>query len=227
MFIRAIIFIGVTIAIILLISWRLTVVTFTGILPILIVSKCYGNIIKKISKKVQDAKAGMGSISEEAISCIRTVKAFSTEEFEAKRYKKMNQEAYEQGKSQAIWNSLFHFFTIFMMNSATAAIIYYGAILHKTGDITVGEITAFLLYMIQMIFNFVIISFVIGNIYKVSGASEKIVQMMKTEVVVNTSGGMILPDEHIVGEIELKNVNFHYPTKPSVKVSQDICIKVN
>jgi ABC-type multidrug transport system fused ATPase/permease subunit len=50
--------------------------------------------------------------------------------------------------------------------------------------------------------------------------------MMKTEVIVNASGGMILPENLIVGEIELRNVNFHYPTKPSVKVSKDVSIKV-
>ena len=79
MFIRCMIFIIVTLFILCYISWRLTLVTLGGIFPILIVGKCYGEIIKKLSKDVQDQKAEMGAISEEAISCVRTVKAFSTE----------------------------------------------------------------------------------------------------------------------------------------------------
>ena len=180
--------------IICLISWKLTLVTLGGIFPILIVSKIYGAIVKKISKEVQDQKAEMGSISEEAISCIRTVKAFSTEKFETDRYKKKNAEAFRLGKSSAIYNSLYTFFVGFMMNAVNAMIIYYGAILNREGEISVGEITAFLLYMIQLIFNFAIIAIVIGNVYKISGASEKIVEMMKTIVTVNATGGMVLQE---------------------------------
>jgi hypothetical protein len=36
---------------------------------------------------------------------------------------------------------------------------------------------------------------VIGNVYKIAGASEKIVEMMKMEVTVNASGGMVLPED--------------------------------
>ena len=168
----------------------------------------------------------MGSISEEAIACIRTVKAFSTETFETTRYAKRNKETYNLGKKAGILNGFFSFFIGFMMNGVNALIIYFGAQQAKNGEISVGEITAFLLYMIQLLFNFAIVAMVVGNVYKIAGASEKIVEMMKTPVTVNASGGMILEDKDVVGEIEIKNVNFHYPTKPSVKVSKNVSIKI-
>jgi len=40
------------------------------------------------------------------------------------------------------------FFIQFTINGAMAGIIYYGAVLVSAGDITVGAITSFLLYMI-------------------------------------------------------------------------------
>jgi hypothetical protein len=49
--------------------------------------------------------------------------------------------------------------------------------------------------MLQLIFNFAIMALVVGNVYKVNGACEKIVEMMKTTVTVNASGGLILPDD--------------------------------
>ena len=75
-----------------------------------------------------------------------------------------------------------------------------------------------------MLFNFAVIAMVVGNVYKIAGASEKIVEMMRTAVTVNASGGMTLPEKDVVGEIELKNVSFHYPTKPTVKVSKNVSI---
>jgi len=76
-----------------------------------------------------------------------------------------------------------------------AAIIYYGSVLHEEGDITLGQITAFLLYMIQLIFNFLMMSGVFANLAKISGAAEKMVEYMKYVPDVPAQGGMaIQPD---------------------------------
>ena len=127
MFLRCLIFIVVTLVILCLISWKLTLITLAGIFPILIVGKFYGIVTKRLAKEVQDQKAEMGSISEEAIACIRTVKAFSTETFETSRYAKRNAATYQLGKIAGIYNGLFIFFIGFMMNGVNALIIYFGA----------------------------------------------------------------------------------------------------
>jgi len=62
------------------------------------------------------------------------------------------------------------------------------------GEITVGAITSFLLYMIFLIFNFIIIGFVISNVYKVYGACDKIVEMMRIDVTVGIDSGEKIAD---------------------------------
>jgi ABC-type multidrug transport system fused ATPase/permease subunit len=69
----------------------------------------------------------MSAISEEAISCIRTVKAFSTECFETERYKKRNAEAFRLGKKAALYNSLWITIAGFVFNGVFALDIWYGA----------------------------------------------------------------------------------------------------
>ena len=86
MFIRAMIFIVISIAILALLSWKLTLVTVGGIVPIIVVLFVYGIQLKKLTRKQQDKKAELGQISEEAISNIRTVKAFANERNEHKRF---------------------------------------------------------------------------------------------------------------------------------------------
>ena len=113
----------------------------------------------------------MSAISEEAISCIRTVKAFSTESFETERYNKNNALAFNVGKKGAIYTSIWTFVSGLMFNGVFALDIWYGATLAEKGEITVGNITAFLLYMIQLVFNFAIVAIVIGNVFKMTGAS--------------------------------------------------------
>lgn len=124
----------------------------------------------------------MSSVSEEAISCVRTVKAFATEAYEAKRFKDSNEKVYQLGKTQVMVQGMMTFLWSLILNSANGAIIYIGAQYVKKGELTVGGITSFLLYMIFLIFNFIIMGFVVSAVYKVFGACEKIVEMMRIAV---------------------------------------------
>jgi ABC-type multidrug transport system fused ATPase/permease subunit len=94
----------------------------------------------------------MGSVSEEAISCIRTVKAFATEKFESERFKIFNERTYNLGVKQAMWNGCQYALWNLILNSAMAAIIYFGAVMVNNGNMTVGSLSSFLLYMIFLIF---------------------------------------------------------------------------
>jgi len=56
-----------------------------------------------------------------------------------------------------------------------AGIIYYGSILYENDKLSIGSISSFLLYMIQLIQSFAIIALVFGNLFAMVGASEKII----------------------------------------------------
>ena len=170
--------------------------------------------------------AVLGQISEEAISNVRTVKAFANEAAEIAKFRKANQEAYAIGRKSAIVYAFFGGFVQFAMSGCMAGVIYYGAILCKDGKITVGEISAYLLYMIQLVFNFVLVGMVIGQVFKVIGASEKIVKMMQHVPKVNSRGGLFIPDDRCAGELEFRNVSFEYPTKAGAQVLKRVSFKV-
>lgn len=74
--------------------------------------------------------------------------------------------------------------------------------------------------------NFFIMSAVFANVFKLSGASEEIVKMMKYQPQVNSAGGKVMDAKEVVGEIELKNITFRYPTKLDVTVAKNINLKV-
>ena len=88
--------------------------------------------------------------------------------------------------------------------------------LYEDGRITVGNITAYLLYMIQLILNFLTLGFVFTNLFKLVGASEQVIKIMKQLPKINPRGGVTIPENEVRGEVELKNVSFWYPTKTDV-----------
>lgn len=58
--------------------------------------------MRVLSKELQDKKSELGQASEEAISNIRTVKAFASEKHENKKFAKLNQEVYDIGLTLAL-----------------------------------------------------------------------------------------------------------------------------
>merc|ERR1719329_549401 len=178
MFVRGMIFIIATLIVLCFISWKLTLVSLGGIVPVTMVGICYGHFMTKLGKDLQDKKGELGSIAEESISNVRTVKAFANELHEIKKYSTINKDCYDIGLKVAIYSGFFQVFIVAAMNGVMAGIIYYGSVLHQRGEVSIGDITSFLLFMIQLIFNFAILAAVFGNVFKVMGASEKIVQMM-------------------------------------------------
>jgi ABC-type multidrug transport system fused ATPase/permease subunit len=109
-----------------------------------------------------------------------------------------------------------------------ALIIYVASILYEQGEVSIGTVTSFLFYLILLLFNFWILSFVFGNAFMVLGASDKIVQIMLQKPKINTTGGLKIEDESKVeGNIVLKNVKFHYPSKPDVMVLKGVDIEID
>lgn len=76
-----------------------------------------------------------------------------------------------------------------------AWVVWYGTYLAKNDGLSVGAVSAFLLYMVQVIFIFVVMGFAVANLYKVAGAAEKVMEMMKYIPEVNSRGGETIPDD--------------------------------
>lgn len=76
-----------------------------------------------------------------------------------------------------------------------ALIIYIASIQYKQGLITIGTITSFYFYMLQLLINFWMLSHVFGNMMNVLGASDKIVKIMLHKPKINSTGGIKLEGE--------------------------------
>lgn len=228
MFIRSSVSILATMVICLVLSWKLALTFFCGMIPIAAFSFKYAGFMRAVAKKISAEKALMSTIADESLSNIRTVKAFANEDEEISKFNKYSTEVYKLGLKKSYWMAFFGFFTQICLYGAMALIIYVASILYERDEITIGTITSFLFYLIMLLFNFWIMSFVFGNAFMVLGASDKIVQILGHKPKINTTGGLKIEDEEKVeGNIVLKNVKFHYPTKPDVMVLKGVDIEID
>lgn len=169
----------------------------------------------------------MNTSAEESFSNVRTVKAFSNEINESEKFGKGNTATYDWGIKKSYWYAFFAAFVQVLLYGSMVGVMAMATYLYSEGRISVGVITSFMFYMIMLLMNFGMLASVFGNVMNMLGASDKVVQLMKYQPAINTTGGLRLDDKTVNGRIELRDVVFRYPSKPDVEVLKGVSLTVD
>ncbi|KAF2075245.1 hypothetical protein CYY_003463 [Polysphondylium violaceum] len=213
-----------TIILLFVTNWRLTLVML-AIIPVLAISAVfYGKKVKLLGKEVQEILAKTSTTAEQVISNVRTVKAFAKEEKFVAIYGKDVHESYLLGKTLAIAGGIFSGSVFLIAQLAIVLIVYIGAKQVLNGQTTTGNLTSFLLYTLTVAMALAFVSSLFGDFMQAIGASDRIFELMDKIPSIPMSGGQVFSNPP-VGEIELNDITFTYPTKGS-QVLKNISLKL-
>jgi len=186
----------------------------------------FGRYIRSFSKRVQKKIAESNVIVEETLSGIDTVKSFSNEAYENKRYSRKTNEVIDIALKGARWRGAFTSFIIISMFGSIVAVIWYGVHLMQQGEfLSSGDLFKFILYSVFIAASIGGMAELFTKIQKAIGATENLLEILdeKPENINATE----IPTENIIsGKVELKNVDFAYPSRPDVKVLNTINLKI-
>ena len=185
----------------------------------------YGRRIRKLSRDYQDALAAAGEVAEEALSGIRTVRAFAAEAAEGQRYRVKVQRSYQLAKKRSIAGASFIAAASFAAYAAAAAVFWYGGHLVVRGAMTVGGLTSFLVYTLIVAFSLGALADLWADFMRALGAAERVFELLDRKPVLAASGGLQLPE--VRGKVELRGVRFSYPARRDVRVIDGVELTLN
>ncbi len=212
------------VACLLFTSPKLTLLMLAVVPPIALGAVAYGRRVRKLSRDVQDALAGSSEVAEEALSGIRTVRSFTAEPSEVKRYGAAVMRSFDLARARAIIASTFMGVASFAAFSALAAVLWYGGLLIADGALTKGELTEFLIYTLLVAFSLGGLSDIWADFMKASGAAERIFELMEREPAIPARGGLELAE--VEGRVDFEAVAFSYPARPDVEVLAGIDLTI-
>ena len=225
-FVRQMVTIVFGVAFIFYISPQLTLMMMCTFPVLVLIAVFYGKFIRKISKQRQDALANSNVVVEETLQNINTVKTFTNENYESKRYKTFMQKVVETGIKGAVNRGGFSTFLILGLFGGFVAVIWYGTTLLKAGEIFEGDLFSFVLYTGFIGGAVGGLGDLYGRLQKTVGASERIFEILheKSELDLLSE-----PDQKIKleGKIELKDIVFSYPTRKDINVLDGISLTIN
>ena len=194
--------------------------------PVIIVSAMiFGRFIRKLSRKTQDQLADANVIVEETIQSVQSVKSFTSELFEIARYRKSMKGVVNTALKVAGYRAAFISFIIFMLFGGIVAIMWYGATLVQSGDMTVGDLLSFVLYTTFIGASIAGLGDLFGQVQKAVGASERILEIQQEtpEWDVHQKPSTRQPS----GPIHFQEVFFSYPTREEMPVLKGIGFHVD
>ncbi|MCB9288782.1 MAG: ATP-binding cassette domain-containing protein [Lewinellaceae bacterium] len=199
-----------------------------GTFPVIVIgAMIFGRYIRKLSRARQEVLAQSNTILNETIQAIQAVKAFTNELFEALRYGGSIDQVVKVALSYARWRALFSVFIITFLFGALFFIIWQGARMLESGDMTAGQLIEFVVY--TGILGGAIAG--LGNFYTeilgAVGATERIREILKEEGEVKAAS---LPESERItlkGNIRYENVHFSYPTRKDVPVLNGLSFQMD
>lgn len=198
------------------------------ILPIIIiVALIFGKFIRNLSRQAQDKLADSNSIVQETLLGISNVKSFVNEFYESKRYAMKLNQAVDLAVRGATYRGIFASFIIFAIFGAVVIVIWYGASLVSRGEISVGDLTTYLLYSIFVAGSMGSFPELYASVQRSLGASERVLEILgeqQEDIRVDETDKEIT--QALKGSIQFKTVHFSYPTRPDLEILKDVSFEV-
>ena len=112
------------------------------------------------------------------------------------------------------------------MFNAIAIILWVGGNGVMTGDISGGELAAFVFYACIVAFSVGIISEVFGDLQRAMGATERLIELLNQKSQILTPTNVISMPDPAQGRISFDNVTFHYPSRPHMPAIIDFTLQI-
>ncbi|XP_072031210.1 ATP-binding cassette sub-family B member 10, mitochondrial-like [Amphiura filiformis] len=207
-------------------SVKLATVVMSIVPPVAVLAIVYGRYVRNISKQVQDSLANATEIAEERISSIRTVRAFSHESREMEAYSKKVEHVLELSKQEAkLWGLFFGSMGL-SGNLIILSVLYNGGMMMNEAQITVGDLSAFMMYAAYVGISISGLSRFYTELNKGLGASTRLWELMDRQPAIPIEGGLIPALSTLQGQLEFSNVNFAYPMRPDIPIIKDLNLVV-
>ncbi|XP_050352155.1 mitochondrial potassium channel ATP-binding subunit [Nymphalis io] len=210
----------------LVISPHLTGLTLLCVPSVVVGGTFIGSLLRKLSREAQAQMEKATLVAEEAIANMRTVRAFAGEENEAKYFAQECNTAADLSMELGLGVGLFQAGTNLFLNGMVLATMFLGGHLMSTGQMTAGDVMAFLVNAQTVQRSVAQLSLLFGSVVKGLSAGGRVFEYINKEPLMDTSGTKTIKYHEFHGDIEFKDVTFSYPTRPEAVVLNNFNLKI-
>jgi ABC-type multidrug transport system fused ATPase/permease subunit len=196
--------------ILITINWRLALLSL-ALMPILIYSALrFGRTIRPLYLTVQQQFGVMTTRLQENLAGTRVVRSFAQEDREITQFDIELQGLYDR-HMDAVRRSAFYFpFMTLLSTLSIAIILWYGGRQVVAGDLTIGQLTAFYLYLAMLQMPVRVLGFVVNSAARAMASGDRIFEILDSKPQIRSKPDAIQL-KPVQGHVAFENVWFRYP----------------
>lgn len=227
-FLRGIFTLIIGLVFIFWISTKLALVMLAVVPVIAVLAVVFGMRIRKMSRKAQDQLAESGTIVNETFQGISMVKAFTSEVHEVSRYIKSVFAVVDIAIANARFRGAFISFMIFSVFGAIAFVMWYGANMIQTGELTMGSLTMFVIFSMFVGGTFAGFAEMFSQLQKTLGATQSVREILRAEGEDIALAEVPLDEQYkLKGNVVFHEVGFAYPSRQDIQVLKQISLEAS
>ena len=210
------------------VSWKLTLIMMATPPIIILCGASYGAYLERVAKATQDVLARAADSASESISGVRTVRAFANEQSRISAYIANVQRSYELGVKVAVAGGIFGAFMSCVVSCAIGFILYYGAGLVVSGEMTPGGLTSYLIYCMVLTGSIGGLAGTYGSVMMAAGANRRVFELLDAPppAIPLEEGEYPSPASSMACSLDFRDVCFSYPTRPDQSVLKGVSFSI-
>jgi ATP-binding cassette subfamily B multidrug efflux pump len=187
--------------------------TLYSLLPLPILSFMVYKVGKKIHKKftlIQEKFSEITTKAQENFSGIRVIKSYVREESEINQFNKLSVEYLKRNMDMVRIQAAIMPFLLLITGLSIIIVIWIGGTSVISGESTLGEMTAFVMYLGILIWPMIAFGWVINIVQRAEASMKRLNKIYSESYEIDDSNTTDNKIKEIEGKIEFKNVSFRY-----------------
>jgi ATP-binding cassette subfamily B protein len=192
-----------------ILDWRLALATL-AVIPLMSIATVLFRVRSTRAYRAVRERLGLVTATlAEDIAGMRVVQAFTREDATTRNFKEVTERYRDSNMETVVLNGLYFPFVDLLSSIALAVVLGYGGHLYFNGDVTLGTLFAFMLYVQNFFDPVQQLSQLYNTFLSATAALDKIMDVMEEEPeVLDRAGAQPLPE--VEGDVRFEGVRFSY-----------------
>jgi ATP-binding cassette, subfamily B, multidrug efflux pump len=161
-------------------------------------------------RAIQTKTDRLNRVVRETLAGVRVIRAFVRNDFELQRFDAVNEDLTDTAIRV---NQIFALMipALFgILNLATVAVIWFGGLRIASGAMPIGNLTAFLTYIMQILMSVMMATLMFSMVPRAAASADRIQEVLDTESSVSQPTAPVTPSA-VRGVVEFEDAEFRYP----------------
>ncbi len=221
-------------------NFKLTMIVLMVVPAIVFPLIYFGRKVKKLSRESQDKVASVGAWAGESLQHIKVVQAFTREDMVVEQFRESAEGAFDVALKRISQRAILIALVMVLVMGAVTGMLYVGGSDVLAGNLSAGDLSAFVFYAIMVAGSLAAVTEVYGEVQRAAGAVERIQELLATEAEISSGEGSdessAAPqsfDEKVISTISnkenllsFKNMSYTYPSRPNQYAIKNLTLDI-